>query len=125
MHGEVTHIGAQHRKMLPPFAKALRPFEGAVWIYCGKRSWTVRERQKGSTKEAAVLMPEGRQPSEYRWPVKDLDTYIVGLDSDLLVCSHLVIACLDEGASKVVLIHDCLAAGLQIFPGRRALKRCV
>lgn len=122
-HGVSQQTNTAAHKMLPPYAKQLKPFDGAVWIYCGRRAWKVREMQKGATKEAVVLMPEGRHPNEYRWPVNGMETWIVGLDTELIICSHLVIACLDEGASSVTLIHDHIETSFVRFPGRPSLKR--
>lgn len=107
---------------LPPFAKDLKRLDGAVWIYCGKSAWKVRDKQKA--KDSIILFPCDREPMAYKWPVRDATVFILGLQAELKPCAQLVVCCLDAGAAAVWFIHDALEQGITHYRGRERHKRC-
>lgn len=115
--------GNATRALLPPYAKRVGTLNGAVWIYCGTKAWKVRELQKGAARDCSIIMPEEREPQDYRWPVERSQVFIVGLDADITRCARLVLCCIDAGATEVWLIHEALKDGLVRYEGK-AWKRC-
>lgn len=119
----VSRTASINRKT-PPYSKTLKALNGAVWIYCGKRAWKVRELQKGLAQDCSLVFPADKPPAEYDWPVRNAQVFIVALDIDLMLAAQLVLCCLDAHATEVLLIHDGLKNGLVRYAGRGQMKRC-
>lgn len=95
--------------LLPPFSRELVPFQGWVHIRVGNHGWRAvkfyRDPKRPDGK-CDIVYPGDKPPRVYLWPVKGCAVMVWGYEHDLKACAELVLALIDAGAMRVVLVHE-------------------
>lgn len=87
------------RRILPPFGKTAAPLDGWIWVRCGERAW--RLTRGDPLPGNVVIFPKGRDPAEYRWPVRGAEVLAFQHDEELQPFLCLIAELLRQGARRV------------------------
>ena len=85
---------------LAPYAKHLPADHRNLWIYSGPRAWILAQWRVKSGLPVLVL-PPGRDPSEFQWPVLGTEITVVDSGSTESLLEALAHNLLASGASLV------------------------
>ena len=103
---------------LPPFAYYPgRSHIRHVWIYAGSNAWATALSRARSGLPVLVL-PLGRSPDSYRWPVIGLDITVIGNDASTEVLERLASTLLRAGACLIAVVCGPRNSSLVIYRQR-------